>query len=142
MRSAVSLLLLIAGLVASPQVLRAAPEGGRVLQGEGEISYEEEGRRTVVRQSGSKLVVDWDRFDVGAEESVHFAQPGRESSVLNRIFDTKASEIYGRLTAPGRVLLVNGHGVYFAPGARVNVGGWWPAVWTWIQGSSCQGDTY
>ena len=124
MRSAVSMLLLSAGLgLASPEVLRAAPEGGRVLQGEGEISYEEEGRRTVVRQSGSKLVVDWDRFDVGAEESVHFAQPGRESSVLNRIFDTKASEIYGRLTAPGRVWLVNGHGVYFAPGARVNVGG-------------------
>ena len=124
MRSAVSMLLLSAGLgLASPEVLRAAPEGGRVLQGEGEISYEEEGRRTVVRQSGSKLVVDWDRFDVGAEESVHFAQPGRESSVLNRIFDTKASEIYGRLTASGRVWLVNGHGVYFAPGARVNVGG-------------------
>ena len=109
--------------LAVPEAVRGAPEGGRVMAGEGSIKRDEAAGRTVVKQLGRDLVVDWDSFDVGSGESVHFDQPGRTASVLNRIWDVKPSEIHGSLTALGRVWLLNGHGVYFRPGASVSVGG-------------------
>ena len=97
----------------------AEPQGGRIVGGEGSIRT---GKDTVVEQSSRDLVVDWDRFDVGRDESVHFAQESAGHSVLNRIYDHKPSEIWGRVTARGRVWLLNPHGVFFGRGARVSVG--------------------
>ena len=97
----------------------AEPQGGRIVGGEGSIRT---GKDTVVEQGSRDLVVDWDRFDVGANESVHFAQKSAAYSVLNRIYDHKPSEVLGRLTARGKVWLLNPNGVFFGRGARVSVG--------------------
>ncbi len=43
---------------------------------------------------------------------------------LNRINPSQGvSQIYGRLTASGQIILVNPAGIFFAPGSYVNVGG-------------------
>ena len=57
-----------------------------------------------------------------SDEFVVFNQPGATSSVLNRVIGSQQSNILGQITANGRVFLVNPQGVYFAPGAKVDVG--------------------
>ena len=62
-------------------------------------------------------------FNIGAQQATRFNQPAG-GIALNRISPTQgASQIYGVLTATGRIILINPAGIYFGPGAYVNVGG-------------------
>ncbi|MDP3222427.1 MAG: filamentous hemagglutinin N-terminal domain-containing protein, partial [Rubrivivax sp.] len=45
------------------------------------------------------------------------------SVALNRVVGHSGTEIYGQLRANGQVFLTNPHGVLFAPGSKVDVGG-------------------
>ena len=98
----------------------AAPEGGRVVAGSGGI--DRQGDKTTVTQHGSNLVVDWDSFNVSADEHVHFEQRRSSDSVLNRIHDARPSEIWGRMTSRGSVWLLNPNGVIFGRTAKVSTG--------------------
>ncbi len=75
-----------------------------------------------VNQNREKAIVDWDSFDIGADASVHFNQQGNTNwSALNRIYDANPSQIFGSLTADGKVYLINQNGILFGKGSRVNV---------------------
>jgi filamentous hemagglutinin family protein len=50
-------------------------------------------------------------------------QPSASSVTLNRVLDTQASQILGRINANGQVFLSNPNGVLFGPTAQVDVGG-------------------
>ena len=116
-------LALLPGLIAgfgSASVL-AAPIGGHVRAGQGQIN--QSGNQTTINQSSQRLAVDWASFNVAHNELVQFKQPNAKASALNRIFDQKPSQIFGQIKANGQVVLVNPNGVYFKPGAEVNVGG-------------------
>lgn len=86
------------------------------------VSVSQAGARTTVTQTTARAVVDWSSFDVGAQEAVAFSQPGSDAAILNRIHSPTASQIDGTLTAPGRVIIQNGNGVFFGANARVDVG--------------------
>jgi filamentous hemagglutinin family protein len=89
----------------------------------GNVSIQQTNNSTVVNQSSQKAIINWNSFNIGAQESTHFQQPAG-GIVLNRISPNQgASSIYGSLTATGQVILVNPAGVYFGPSAYVNVGG-------------------
>ncbi len=76
----------------------------------------------VVRQDKPKAVIDWASFDIGRDAWTHFDQQGRSDwTALNRIYDRNPSLIFGRLTADGKVFLINQNGILFGPEARVNV---------------------
>ncbi len=98
----------------------AAPEGGAVSRGSATIS--QNGKKTDIHQSSNKVILDWRSFDIGADEHTEFHQPSRSAIALNRINDTKASKIDGRLTANGNIMLINPNGVVFGKGAQVDVG--------------------
>ena len=99
----------------------AAPVGGQIVSGQAQISASTS-HSTLVRQTSQKAVINWQSFDIAANEIVRFVQPSASSVVLNRIVGNDASRIFGALTANGQVFLVNPQGVYFAPGARVDTG--------------------
>ena len=80
-------------------------------------------RNYVITQHGSKAIINWDSFSIGSGNSVHFAQPGRDAVVLNRVVGNDVSNIYGSMSGNGQIFLVNPNGIYFAPGARLDVGG-------------------
>ena len=103
--------------VASTQL----PTGGVVNAGQASIS--QVGSTLNVNQSSQRAVVDWTSFNVGQSASVNFQQPNAQSSTLNRVMDTQPSQILGRITAPGAVVLVNPQGVYFGKSSSVDVGG-------------------
>ena len=96
-----------------------------VLQnvGGGNVSIQQTSNSTVVNQSSQRAIINWQSFNIGSQESTHFQQPAG-GIALNRISPTDgASQIYGRLSATGQIILVNPAGIYFGPSAVVNVGG-------------------
>ena len=99
----------------------AAPEGGNIVDGSGSI--DKQGNKTTVTQNSQNLVVDWDSFNVGKTEHVHFEQQSTTDSALNRIYDTRPSEIWGQLTGKGNIWLLNPNGVIFGKTAKVSTGG-------------------
>lgn len=113
-------LLLGAGAAAATPTATELPTGGQVVAGQASISSN--GARLDVLQSSQRAALDWQTFNIGAQAQVHFEQPAA-GVALNRVLDTQASQIYGRLTATGQVFLLNPNGVLFAPGSQVDVGG-------------------
>lgn len=99
----------------------ALPTQGSIQVGSGQIS--QNGAHMVIQQHGARLGIDWQTYNIGANGSVTYAQPGRDAVALNRVVGDEASKIFGRLNANGQVFLVNPKGVLFAPGAKVDVGG-------------------
>ncbi|QDR80260.1 filamentous hemagglutinin N-terminal domain-containing protein [Sporomusa termitida] len=99
----------------------ANPTGGQITAGAGSIS--QSGNTTNISQTTNKLSIDWQSFNIGANETVNFLQPGASAIALNRVVGNNASSIYGKLNANGQVFLINTNGILFAPGSSVNVGG-------------------
>lgn len=97
------------------------PTGGQVVAGQAGIS--QSGATLTVQQASQRAAIDWQRFDIGRDATVRFAQPGRDAVTLNRVLDNQPSRIFGRIQADGQVFLSNPSGVYFAPGASADVGG-------------------
>ncbi len=99
---------------------QAAPQGGQVSAGSGSIQAS--GNITQINQNSQQLVIDWDSFNVGLNESVTFLQPNSSAAVLNRIYDQNPSQIFGNINANGRVFLSNPNGMIFGANSQVNVG--------------------
>ena len=78
--------------------------------------------KLVIHQNEAQAILDWKSFNIGKEAWTHFDQQGRPDwTALNRIYDQNPSLIFGRLTADGRVFLINQNGILFGPDSRVNV---------------------
>ncbi len=99
----------------------ALPTGGQVAAGQAVIS--QSGTRMNINQSTQSAILNWQTFNIGAQSLVNFTQPNSTSTALNRVLTTDPSQIYGSLSATGRVFLINPAGVLFGPSSSVNVGG-------------------
>ena len=78
----------------------------------------------IVNQSTPSAIINWNTFNIRANESVRFNQPSSSSVALNRVTGGLGpSEIMGTLTANGRVFIINRDGILFGPGAVVNTAG-------------------
>ena len=97
------------------------PQGGKVVAGTASIG--QSGNNLNINQSSNRAVLNWNSFNVGAQAQVNFVQPSTSSVTLNRVLDTQASHILGRINANGQVFLSNPNGVLFGPTAQVDVGG-------------------
>ncbi|WP_052409424.1 two-partner secretion domain-containing protein [Paraburkholderia oxyphila] len=99
----------------------ANPTGAQVVAGGVTVSSPSSTQMNIT-QSTPNAIVNWNTFSIGAGEAVNIAQPSVTSALLNRVVGNDPSSIAGRLSANGRVFLVNPAGVIFAPGSSVNVG--------------------
>jgi filamentous hemagglutinin family protein len=101
----------------------AGPEGASVIGGAATIQGQG-GPAVIVNQSTSSAVINWNTFNIRANESVRFNQPSASSVALNRVTGGLGpSEIMGSLTANGRVFIINRDGILFGPGSVVNTAG-------------------
>ena len=73
----------------------------------------------VVQQGTDRAAINWQTFNVGKDAQVQFQQPNAASVTLNRVMSSDPSQIFGRISANGQVILTNPAGVYFGPSARV-----------------------
>src|SRR5690606_13239449 len=88
---------------------QALPTGADVVAGS--VGVSTSGASMTVTQSSGTAIVNWDSFSIGAGGSVHFAQPGADAVILNRVTGGLPSVIAGALTANGQVFLVNAAGI-------------------------------
>ena len=100
------------------------PTGASVVRGAATIGQTSTANSAVmnINQSTQRAAINWNTFNVGASAIVNFNQPNSSAVTLNRVNDVNASQIYGRINAPGQVFLTNPNGVYFSPSAQVDVG--------------------
>lgn len=117
--SAVALALLGAVGLAQAQDL---PKAGVIQHGTGEIAVDADKKTMRIQQKTDKMIIDWQRFDIGEGKQVIFDQPGRSSAVLNKVLGMYYSHINGALTSNGRVFLINPNGIYFGSSSQVKVG--------------------
>lgn len=107
--------------VARAQVVAATlPTGGAITHGSGTIS--QSGAAMRIEQHSATLIANWDSFSIGSDASVTFAQPDANSLALNRVVTDRPSEILGRLSANGHVMLINPAGILVGKTGRVDVG--------------------
>ena len=98
----------------------AAPEGSLIVGGAATVN--QTGLNTIVNQTSNRAIIKWNSFDVGQPESVTFQQPSANSITVNRITDTKASQIDGKITSNGKLVMINPNGIAFGATSRVDVG--------------------
>lgn len=96
------------------------PEGGVVVGGSGAISKDD--LTTTINQTSQNMAIDWDSYNLSANESVTYIQPNANSVSLNRILSSNGSVIAGKIDANGQVILVNPHGLIFTESSVLNVG--------------------
>ncbi len=100
---------------------QSLPTGGSVVAGAATITG---GANSVtINQTSGAAAINWESFNIARGNSVTFVQPNSNSVALNRVLGPDASQIFGNLTANGKVFLVNPNGVLFGAGSQVNVGG-------------------
>lgn len=88
----------------------------------GQATREVVGNTMTIHQQTDKAILNWQSFDIGLNNAVHFKQPGPAAVALNRIGPGDLpSRILGTLDANGQVYLVNPNGFVFGPGSQVNV---------------------
>jgi filamentous hemagglutinin family protein len=97
---------------------QTTPTGGSVVAGSAAIAQAP--GNTTVTQSSQRAAIDWQSFNVGAAAQVQFKQPDAGAIALNRVTGGNLSEIDGKITANGQIVLINQSGVVFAKGSQIN----------------------
>ena len=100
----------------------ALPIEGFVNAGQATISTPST-RAMRIEQKSNSAIINWSSFGIDRGEAVNVTQPDTRAILLNRVTGNDTSEIFGTLTANGRIFLVNPNGILFATGASINVGG-------------------
>jgi filamentous hemagglutinin family protein len=108
----------------APPAINQLPTGGTVARGTATINQTATAQAAAmtVNQTSQRAVVNWNTFNIGSAASVNFVQPNAQAITLNRVNDSNPSQIFGRMTSNGQVVLTNANGIYFAPGSSVDVG--------------------
>ena len=110
------------GLLGLPGIALAGPEGGDVVRGTADI-INTDPNTTTINQLTDRAVINWQTFNVGADEFVIFNQLDSSSVVLNRVLSSDTSRIFGNISANGHVFLLNPHGIFFGEGSSLDVQG-------------------
>ncbi|HEX7030905.1 MAG TPA: filamentous hemagglutinin N-terminal domain-containing protein, partial [Gammaproteobacteria bacterium] len=105
-----------------PGLALAGPTGEDVIRGQADVARPD-ANNTIIKQYTDRAVINWQTFNVDADEYVIFNQLDASSIVLNRVLGGDASAILGHIEANGQVFLLNPQGVFFTHGASLDVQG-------------------
>ena len=95
---------------------KAAPQGGAVVGGQATIG--QSGTTTTITQSTNRAAINWQSFNVAADETVTFAVP-TNGATLNRVLGNAATTIQGTVQSNGTLILVNPNGLVFETGSKI-----------------------
>ncbi|MDI9349561.1 MAG: filamentous hemagglutinin N-terminal domain-containing protein [Candidatus Symbiobacter sp.] len=107
--------VMAAGMMSHPS--HASPTGGVVTQGAGSITTA--GTTTNITQTTPRAAINWQKFDVGSDETVQFTVPDH-GATLNYIKAGEGhSQILGTVTSNATLYFVNQNGFVFGPNSNV-----------------------
>ncbi|MGY3529681.1 filamentous hemagglutinin family protein [Bradyrhizobium sp. USDA 4452] len=107
------------------QVAPGAAPGSGLWQGAALPSQSASGGQTTVtvNQTAPQAILNWQSFNVGSQTTLNFNQQAGNWTALNRVVgNIGPSQILGRITAPGQVLVINQNGIIFGGASQINVG--------------------
>ncbi|MBI1261872.1 MAG: filamentous hemagglutinin N-terminal domain-containing protein, partial [Rhizobiales bacterium] len=127
-RHRLALMLTVSVLcTATASRVQAAPDTPIVQVGAATItpSVAGSGIQTDITTTDERLFIDWDSFNIGADDIVNFYQPGSQSIAVNRVVGgaLTPTAIDGVLSANGHVWILDPAGIAFNAGATIDVGG-------------------
>ncbi|PUE35704.1 YDG domain-containing protein [Limnohabitans sp. Jir72] len=93
------------------------PQGGIVSTGSATIGNN--GAQMTINQSTDKASINWQSFSIGSDAAVNITQPSASSVLLNRVIGNDPSQILGKLSANGQVILLNPNGIVFGKDGSV-----------------------
>ncbi|MEW6427380.1 MAG: filamentous hemagglutinin family protein [Thermodesulfobacteriota bacterium] len=100
-----------------PQIKYIDPDTGNAS-----LETRPDNNQLIIRQNQKNSILSWNSFDIGKDAQVIFDQQGNTNwSSLNRIYDSKPSQIHGRLSADGEVYLINQNGMFFSRSSSFDV---------------------
>ncbi len=73
-----------------------------------------------IQQTQQKALLDWEKFELQANEVLEFRQQQADWIAVNRVHSKTASRVDGEIRATGRVFILNDNGVLMGEGAKVN----------------------
>ena len=73
-----------------------------------------------IEQTSQRAAISWQSFNIGKDASVNVVQPTASSVLLNRIGGDSPSQILGRLSANGQIVLINPNGMLFGKDGSVS----------------------
>jgi filamentous hemagglutinin family protein len=85
----------------------------------GNVAVSTAGANMTIKQNTDKASVNWQSFSIGSAASVNIQQNSASSVLLNRVVGNDPSQIFGKLTANGQVILINPNGIVFGKGGSV-----------------------
>jgi filamentous hemagglutinin family protein len=125
-RTATSLFGAALAVLTLTSLATAGPVGEQVESGN--ATFTRNGPNTIIDVSTQNAIINYDSFNIAAEEYVRFNQLNAQARVLNRINSAAPTVINGSLSANGQVYFVNPSGVRFGPNAIVDVAGIYAAA--------------
>ena len=109
---------LAAACLMSSSLAFGAPGAATVTHGSAAVTP---GATTIVTQSTTRAVIEWDSFDLASSDVVLFSD-NSDHATLNIINGNQASTIAGGIAGDGKIYLVNKNGIDFASGSIVFAG--------------------
>ena len=114
--------VLAAWIALFPALSYALPSNPTVKAGS--VTFDQTNSNTLnIIQSTKKAIVDWQSFNIQANEVTHFQMPSSNSINLSRVTGGVGSEIFGSLSSNGTLMLINPNGILFGENSRIDVGG-------------------
>lgn len=113
----------VAGAWQAP-VLAAAPAANTLPAGwsvvNGNLSFSQNGNTLNINQGSSQAIARFASFSIGADAAVNVAQPSSSAALLAKVSGADISQIYGKLSANGTVVLYNPNGVVVGPSGTID----------------------
>jgi filamentous hemagglutinin family protein len=96
----------------------AHPVGGQVVAGQASISSGP--AMTTISQGSQRAAINWSSFSVGSQWSVNVQQPNSGALALMRVTGPDPTEIAGRITSNGGLIIVNAAGTVLYQGGTMD----------------------
>ncbi len=113
--------LLLSCALFSFSALWAQPSQPHVV--EGQASFHNFDSHTLEIQAAHRTKIEWNDFSIAQGETTRFIQPSSSSVVINHVMGLTRSDIFGTLSANGRVYLINPQGIFIGPDAFIQTAG-------------------
>ncbi|MGO0791192.1 beta strand repeat-containing protein [Herbaspirillum seropedicae] len=107
-------------------VLAAAPAPGTLPTGwsvvNGNVTFTQNGNILNINQLSPQAIAQFLSFSIGADATVNVNQPSAAAALLAKVSGGDISQIYGKLSATGTVVLYNPNGVVIGPSGSIDAG--------------------
>src|SRR5210317_786282 len=99
----------------------ANPAGATIVNGQ--VSFSQPDTATLQITNSPGAIVNWQDFNIGAQEITRFVQESGSSAILNRVTGGNISDIQGQLQSNGKVFLINPNGLLIGQDAVIDTAG-------------------